>query len=314
MKRASDAGTWPIVAICYDFDKTLSPEDMQNYSLLPKLQCPTRDFWNASNSFAKENGMDKILAYMLHIIKKAKDVNVRIAKEDFQAMGREIKLFKGVDTWFARINQIAQALQVRVEHYIISAGLKEILEGTPIAPYFTEIYASSFSYDIYGAPNWPCQVVNYTSKTQYLFRINKNCLELDDEEGVNEYVPDEDRRIPFHNFIYIGDSETDIPAMKIVKNGGGVSIGVYNEERGSLDRVRKLLEQDRIDYLLPANYTAKSRLEKVVAGVLERVSANENLREFSKAQNDYIRNLEDIESLVPYTKRFVDNTEIDKTT
>lgn len=310
MKGKANKKGWPIVAICYDFDKTLSPKDMQDYSLLPKLNCSATEFWPQSNALAREQGMDKILSYMHLIITKARAKDVRITQKDFRAMGKEIELFRGVDTWFDRIDAIAESLRVNVEHYIISAGLKEIVEGTPIARYFTEIYASSFVYSKYGEPIWPRQVVNYTTKTQYLFRISKNCLDLGDEDSVNEYIGDDERRIPFRNFIYIGDSETDIPAMKIVKNGGGTSIGVYNAESGSLDRVRKLLEQKRIDYLLPADYGQGSRLERVVSDIIRKIDADENLNSLNRIQSAYVRELEEIEYLEKYTKTFLENNEL----
>lgn len=310
MKGKANKKGWPIVAICYDFDKTLSPKDMQDYSLLPKLNCSAAEFWPQSNALAREQGMDKILSYMHLIITKARAKDVRITQKDFRAMGKEIELFRGVDTWFDRIDAIAESLRVNVEHYIISAGLKEIVEGTPIARYFTEIYASSFVYSKYGEPIWPRQVVNYTTKTQYLFRISKNCLDLGDEDSVNEYIGDDERRIPFRNFIYIGDSETDIPAMKIVKNGGGTSIGVYNAESGSLDRVRKLLEQKRIDYLLPADYGQGSRLERVVSDIIRKIDADENLNRLNRVQSAYVRELEEIEYLEKYTKTFLENNEL----
>lgn len=310
MKGKANKKGWPIVAICYDFDKTLSPKDMQDYSLLPKLNCSAAEFWPQANALAREQGMDKILSYMHLIITKARAKDVRITQKDFRAMGKEIELFRGVDTWFDRIDAIAESLRVNVEHYIISAGLKEIVEGTPIARYFTEIYASSFVYSKYGEPIWPRQVVNYTTKTQYLFRISKNCLDLGDEDSVNEYIGDDERRIPFRNFIYIGDSETDIPAMKIVKNGGGTSIGVYNAESGSLDRVRKLLEQKRIDYLLPADYGQGSRLERVVSDIIRKIDADENLNSLNRVQSAYVRELEEIEYLEKYTKTFLENNEL----
>lgn len=278
-------GKQAIIAICYDFDKTLSPEDMQSYSLLPQLNCKAEDFWRESNELAGAEGMDKILSYMLLITEKANaSKNICLRESDFRVMGQKIELFKGVKTWFKRINGYAKGQNVKVEHYIISAGLKEILEGSEIAHEFTGIYASSFYYNKYGQPVWPKQVVNYTTKTQYLFRINKNCLDLSDEDSVNEFQPENDRRIPLRNFIYIGDSETDIPAMKIIKNGGGVSIGVYNEETGNLSKVRRLLKQNRINYLMPANYSEGGILESTVKSIITKMSATEALVNLTKSQ------------------------------
>lgn len=267
---------WPIVAICYDFDKTLSPKDMQEFSLIPKLNCSSKEFWEESNGMAKKEGMDKILAYMLTILKKAGH-DISITEKDFNNLGKEIELFPRVDTWFDRINKIAEEAHVKVEHYIISAGLKEIIQGTSIARFFKGIYASTFLYEASGKAYWPRQVVNYTTKTQYLFRINKDCLDLSDEDSVNEYKEDEERRIPFTNFIYIGDSETDIPAMKIVKNGGGIAIGVYNPETKNMDKVMPLLKQKRIDFLMPADYSENSRIEQLVRTSLKKIAESNAL-------------------------------------
>lgn len=301
---------WPIVAICYDFDKTLSPQDMQNFALIPKLKCDVASFWQESNAYAEKHGMDKILAYMRLIIEKAGN-DIRITESDFKKLGKSIELFSGVDTWFERINVIAEEMQINVEHYIISAGLREIIQGTPIAKFFTEIYASAFAYGSYKQPIWPKQVVNYTSKTQYLFRISKDCLDLSDEDAVNEFKPDDERRIPFRNFIYIGDSETDIPAMKIVKKGGGTSIGVYNPVTGNLERVKKLLQQERIDYLMPADYSAGQRLEILVRNILAKIKSSEELLELHSQQDSFMSDLDRVDGFVKYTKEFLSETDLD---
>ena len=296
---------WPIVAICYDFDKTLSPEDMQDFGLIPKLKCSVTEFWNESNEMAEKYGMDRILAYMKLIVEKAAQQKVTVSKRDFKNLGKTIQLFPGVEDWFNRINDFANSIQINLEHYIISAGLKEIIQGTSIAKYFTEIYASSFIYSEYGAPIWPCQVVNYTTKTQHLFRISKDCLDLSDENSINEYIENEDRRIPFRNFIYIGDSETDIPAMKIIKNGGGTSIGVYNAEKVNIGRVSKLLKQDRIDFLVPSIYEENSRLDILVKDTLKKIKSQESLNALNKQQNDYVDRILDLEHFVEYTENFL---------
>lgn len=296
---------WPIVAICYDFDKTLSPKDMQDFGLIPKLKCKVNDFWKESNAIAEKYGMDRILSYMLLIIEKASHQKVTVTKRDFKNLGKTIKLFPGVETWFERINKYAREIGINLEHYIISAGLKEIIQGTSIASHFAGIYASSFIYSEYGAPIWPCQVVNYTTKTQHLFRISKDCLDLSDESSINEYIEREERRIPFRNFIYIGDSETDIPAMKIVKNGGGTSIGVYNSETVNLGRVSKLLKQDRINYLMPAIYEENGRLDILVKDTLNKIKSQESLKRLNKYQNVYVDRILDLENLVDYTDNFL---------
>ena len=282
-KNTACNGRSPVVAICYDFDKTLSPKDMQEFGLIEKLRCSARDFWQEAGELAEREGMDHILAYMLLILKKAGN-DIGITKKDFKALGTRIDLFPGVESWFGRIADIARAAGVKVEHYIISAGLKEIIEGTPIAGNFDGIYASSFLYDETGKPYWPCQVVNYTTKTQYLFRISKGCCDLGDEDSVNEFMAEADRRIPFSNMIYIGDSETDIPAMRVVKNGGGTAIGVYDPASPDAEKGRKLLTDERIDFLMPADYTQGSALESLVATVLAKMSASSTLTALNRTQ------------------------------
>lgn len=218
----------PVLAVCYDFDKTLSPEDMQAQGYIQSIGYDVADFWKESNSLAAENDMDQNLAYMYTMVTKARGrlvFNRKILKED----GAKIKLYPGVDTWFERINQYGQEKGVTVEHYIISSGLKEMIEGTKVAQYFKKIYASSFYFDDDGVAVWPAQAVNYTNKTQYLFRIKKGILDINDQK-VNDYFEPDKFVVPFRNMVYIGDSDTDIPCMKLVNSNGGHSIGVYNFE------------------------------------------------------------------------------------
>lgn len=278
---------WPVVAICYDFDKTLSPKDMQEYTLFPKLGISAPEFWGLSNGFAEENGVDKILSYMKLIVKIAdeKKEDLSLTANDFPEMGKGVELFEGLDTWFDRINLYAAGKGLIVEHYIISAGLKEIIEGTAIARHFKEIYASCFCYTKSGIPIWPKQVVNGTQKTQYLFRINKDCLDLSDEDALNENLHDDSRRIPFRNFIYLGDSITDIPAMKIIKREGGLAIGVYNSKTQSPSRVCELFDDGRINFFAPADYSEGKALESYVKKGIDQIKAKEELTEISNQQD-----------------------------
>lgn len=293
----------PIVAICYDFDKTLSPKDMQEYSLLPKLGCQAKEFWEESNTYAKANGMDRILSYMKLICEKCAKKDIAITEKDYKRMGKSVELFNGVDTWFDRINKFCYDNDIEVEHYIISAGLKEIIEGTPIAKQFTKIFASSFIFDSYGKPTWPRQVVNYTTKTQYLFRINKDCTEdLSDESSVNQYLDEEKRRIPFRNFVYIGDSETDIPAMKLVKKGNGYSIGVYNPSLVDIEKTSKLIQQNRINFFAPADYAEGSKLEKIVKDIIIKIKESEKLIKLNNKQKELMDKISYLKSFGPFVE------------
>lgn len=260
----------PIVALMYDFDKTLSPEDMQNYGFIPGVGMAPRDFWALCTKTIQDHKMDMILGYMMVMLQEAEG-KMLLNRDVFRAMGKKVRLFPGVTTWFQRVNDFGTDRDVIIEHYIISSGLKEIIEGTPIAKEFKRVYAAEFVYNERGVPVWPAMAVNYTSKTQFLFRINKGELDVTDHKGVNEFIPESQRRIPFQNMIYLGDGITDIPCMRIVRNGGGNSIAVYedNPELGL-----RMKEQGRVNYVLPADFRKGKSLEKKVFEILNEISSD----------------------------------------
>ena len=267
----------PVVAICYDFDKTLSPDDMQAQGFIQSVGYDVADFWTASNGLATNNAMDQNLAYM-YMMKKKSSGKVLFTKQKLMEYGAQVKLFPGVDQWFERIREYGQENDVIVEHYIISSGLKEMIEGTSVAQAgaFERIYASSFYYDEDGVATWPAQVVNYTNKTQFLFRIEKGVLDINDS-AVNDSFSPEDIRVPFRNMIYIGDSDTDIPCMKLVTTYGGHSIGVYNGETNDKAKVYKMMRDGRIKYFAPADYSEGTELDALVKAIIDRTAANEAL-------------------------------------
>lgn len=268
----------PILAICYDFDKTLSPDDMQAQGYIQSIEYEVADFWKESNKLASDNDMDQNLAYMYMMASKSRG-KVLFTKDTLHKDGGKVQLFPGVNTWFDRINEYGKSKGVIVEHYIISSGLKEMIEGTEVADKFKKIYASSFYYDDAGIAVWPAQVVNYTNKTQFLFRIEKGVLDVNDQD-VNSYFEPDQYRVPFRNMVYIGDSDTDIPCMKLVNINGGHSIGVYNSETKDKSKVFRMLEENRIKYYVPADYTGGSKLECLVKKIIDRTISNEVLEEF----------------------------------
>lgn len=272
----------PVVAICYDFDKTLSPDDMQSQGLIKQLGYDVnKKFWDESNKLADENNMDQNLAWMYKIINSTNDKGP-ITKEKLKKFGSEIKLSPGVGTgWFERIRNFGNNLGVIIEHYIISCGLKEMIEGTPIANEFKRIYASSYYFDDKDVAIWPAQAINYTSKTQFLFRIEKGILEENDQ-GVNDHFSDDNVRIPFRNMIYIGDSATDIPCMTLVNTKGGHSIGVYDADSNNKRNVYTMIRDNRIRYYAPADYTDGSQLDRLVKGIIRSTVLNEKLEEWHK--------------------------------
>ncbi len=269
----------PVLAICYDFDKTLSPDDMQAQGYIQSVGFDNEQFWKESNGMAQQNDMDGNLAYMYKMVKEAEG-NLVLNKQALNAYGAKVQLFPGVSTWFERIRQYGKDHNVIVEHYIISSGLKEMIEGTGIAKNgaFEKIYASSFFFNERGVAVWPAQVINYTNKTQFLFRIEKGVLDINDP-GVNDYFPPEDIRVPFRNMVYIGDSDTDIPCMKLVNSYGGHSIGVYNPDTEDKTKVYKMTEDSRIRYYAAADYTSGSDLDRLVKAIIDKTAAYEVLEE-----------------------------------
>lgn len=267
----------PVVAICYDFDKTLSPDDMQAQGYIQSVGYDIPDFWKKSNSLASDNEMDQNLAYM-YVMKQEAEGKVLFTKKTLAEYGAKVELFPGVKEWFERIREYGKEKGVIVEHYIISSGLKEMIEGTSVARAgaFEKIYASSFYYNEKGVAVWPAQVVNYTNKTQFLFRIEKGVLDINDP-AVNESFSPEKIRIPFRNMVYIGDSDTDVPCMKLVDSYGGHSIGVYNAETRDKTKVYKMMRDGRIRYFAPADYREGTELDLLVKSIIDRTATNEAL-------------------------------------
>lgn len=275
-KRKEDR---PVLAICYDFDKTLSPDDMQAQGYIQSVGYDVQKFWDESNDLAKANDMDNNLAYMWKMVQESEGRMV-FNKEKLAEYGARVKLFDGVEDWFERIRAYGKTRNVIVEHYIISSGLKEMIEGTKMARAgaFEKIYASSFYFNDRGVAKWPAQVINYTSKTQFLFRIEKGVLDINDP-GVNAYFSPEEIRVPFRNMVYIGDSDTDIPCMKLVNTYGGHSIGVYDPATQNKAKVYKMMHDKRIRYYAPADYTERSELDLLVKAIIDKTAANEILED-----------------------------------
>ena len=269
----------PIVAICYDFDKTLSPTDMQAQGYIQSLKYDVNSFWQKCSALAVDNDMDENLAWMYMMVLEAEGKLIP-KRETLEEYGAGVELFPGVDTWFERINEFAKPKGIIIEHYIVSSGVKEMIEGTSIAKrgVFKKVYASSFYYNDKGVAVWPAQTINFTGKTQYLFRISKGVLNVNDPDVNNHFEP-EDIRIPFRNIIYIGDSDTDIPCMKLVKTYGGHSIGVYDWRNMDKSKVQKMIHDDRISYYAAADYQDGGELDQLVKTIIDRTAQNELLEQ-----------------------------------
>lgn len=267
-------GNLPIVAIMYDFDRTLCTKDMQDYSFIPSLGMTESEFWQYSNSLGQREHMDSILAYMYAMVKISKDKNIPLLRRNLVDMGKNVELFKGVEGWFDRITEFGRLCGMQVEHYVISSGMKEIIEGTPISKCFKSIFACEFLYDENGNGVWPKTDVNYTNKTQFVYRINKGVLDVANDNDLNRSMPDDSKRVPFCNMIYIGDGLSDVPCMKMMKAYGGYSIAVYQNKDS---KVEDLLKRGRVDYIYPADYSENTGLDITVKNIIRKMSISETL-------------------------------------
>ncbi len=264
------------IAMVYDFDGTLSPQPMQEYTVLPKIGIDSATFWEHVNKEAHETGSDSMLVYMRLMLREANKREVSIKREDFAKLARSIEYFPGVETWFNRMNAYVKKRgggKVKVQHYIISAGQKEILDGVSIRKYFKQIYASEYHFDHNGVADFPKVLINDTTKTQFLFRVNKGREVLN--ESINEHMPENQRPIPFTNMIYIGDGMSDVPSMALTKKNGGNTIAVHDPQKKSgREQCIRLMEAKRVDLIAPADYRKGSKLTTQVELLLDAVIAN----------------------------------------
>ena len=273
----------PIIALIYDFDGTLSPGNMQEFGFIQAIGQTPAEFWAKSDGIARGQDASNILAYMKLMFDEARRSGIHLTREDFKRYGADIKLFEGVREWFRNVNNYGESRGVKVEHYINSSGLKEIIEGSPIAREFKHIFAGSFIYDEKGEAEWPGIAVDYTGKTQFLFKIQKGIFSSRDAKRVNESIADENKRIPFTNMIYFGDGETDVPSMKVVGMFGGSSIAVFDPAQPhKRDIARKLLRQGRVGYTTPANYSRDSRTFRLVCAIIDKIKADNELKLLSR--------------------------------
>jgi phosphoserine phosphatase len=273
----------PIIALIYDFDGTLSPGNMQEFGFIQAIGQTPAEFWTKSDGIAKGQDASNILAYMKLMIDEARRNGISLTREGFKKYGADIKLYEGVRDWFRNIDEYGKAHGVIIEHYINSSGLTEIIEGSPIAREFKHIFAGSFIYDEKGEAEWPGIAVDYTGKTQYLYKISKGIFSARDSKLVNESWADDQKRIPFEQMIYFGDGETDIPSMKLVKSSGGNAIAVFDPARArQKENARKLLRQGRVNFITPASYTRDSRTFRLVCAIIDSIKANNELKQFSR--------------------------------
>ena len=265
----------PIIALLYDFDKTLCTTDMEDYAFIPALGYTPAEFWSKANTFGRDNRMDGLLAYMYTMIEECRAQGKRLDRELLVRCGHNIELFPGVREWFRRINQFGETQGVSIEHYVISSGLREIIEGSGIAHEFREIYACEFFYNAEGLATWPKLDVNFTNKTQFVYRINKGVLDVADDKTLNDSMPDDSKRVPFTNMIYVGDGLSDVPCMKMMRSYGGQAIAVYQSSNRA--GVEDLLAKGRVDFIFPADYREGTGLDVTVQNIIRKMAISDAL-------------------------------------
>ena len=267
------------IAMVYDFDGTLSPQPMQEYTVLPELGIDPTAFWAEVNQQSHELGQERMLTYMRLLLEKAEERHVHIGRDEFKKLGKNVEYFSGVETWFNRIHKFVDQISdksIKVKHYIISAGLREILDGVSIHKHFDHIFASEYHYNHHKVATFPKILITDTTKTQYLFRINKGKEDL--RESINTHMPVEQRPIPFENIIYIGDGDSDVPSMTVTQHNGGNAIAVYKQgrtasEKKTHDACKELLQAGRVNFIAPADYSPDSKLETRVHLLLRSIVA-----------------------------------------
>lgn len=268
----------PIVALIYDFDGTLSPGNMQEYGFIQAVGQTVDAFWTRSDEIATGADASHVLSYMKLMADEAKRQGIPLTREYLRSFGPDIELFKGVAGWFRLINDYGRKRGVTVEHYVNSSGLTEIIEGSPIAGEFKHIFAGSFIYGEDGIAAWPGMAVDYTAKTQFIFKIAKGILRSSDRKLVNASVSEEQKRVPFSHMIYFGDGDTDVPCMKIVGMFGGHSVAVYdpdNEKKKA--NAMKLKRQGRVKFTIPADYSADSEAYRLTCAIIDEIKADYDL-------------------------------------
>lgn len=273
----------PVIALIYDFDGTLSPGNMQEFSFIKALNMKADEFWRKAGVLSKENDASSILCYMKLMLDEAKNKGISLQKKSFRKFGNEVELFEGVKKWFPLINKLGADKGLIIKHYINSSGLKEMIEGTEIAHEFERIYACSFIYNVDGVAEWPAVAVDFTTKTQFLFKINKGIDSVSDDRKINEYVPEEQRPIPFKHMIYFGDGATDIPCMRMVKQNGGYSVAVYTPNDEDKKRnAEHLILDGRVNFVCKADYRKGKDIFSVVATILEKMKSDFDFGELLK--------------------------------
>ena len=264
------------IAMVYDFDGTLAPGNMQEGRFIPAVGLTTEQFWQLWRDYTRLYQADPTLAYMQLMLDSARNSGISVTKHDLAASAGSVEFFPGVTEWFDRINTYAQAKAARIRHYVVSSGNAETIEATRIAPSLDGIFGSRFAYDENGVASWPAEAVNFTTKTQYLFRINKNAIRPDQRDVVNLYIPQDERPFPFENMVYLGDGETDIPCFSLVEDKGGLAVAVHAPGRRA--EAERYLRDHRAHAVTEADYRPNTPLDRVIRAFIDHAAARHRFR------------------------------------
>jgi hypothetical protein len=265
------------IAVVYDYDQTLSPNYMQEEVLFPAFGIDARRFWKKCQELVANEGYENELAYM-RVMLEYLDID-RPTNARLRELGRELRFYPGLPEMFEDFNAGLltpqhEAHGIRLEHYIISSGLKALIDGSRVAPHVKAVFGCEFAEDAQGRITFPKRVISHTQKTQYLFRINKGLLEL--SQDVNDHMPAEVRPVPFEHMIYVGDGPTDVPCFAVVRQNGGHAIAVYNpadETRSSFKKCYQLTTHaNRVRHIAPADFRAGSHLRLLLEQMVEDVA------------------------------------------
>jgi len=262
-----------VIALVYDFDGTLTPQPMQEFTIFPEIGIKDGNkFWKEVGKASRQSKGEGIVTYMRLMLEKSRNRQFPVTAKKLSSLATKIVYFPGVKTYFRRINNYVEKnyKNIEIRHYILSAGLKEIISGTTLSKYFYKIFASEYYYDEYSAAVFPNVIVNDTLKTQFIFRINKGKEEL--HENINTHMPIKSRPIPFQNILYIGDGLTDVPCMTVIRKNGGFAIAVYKTRSPKGKEIcKELLKAERVDFIAKADYRNESELDKLIKLLLSNM-------------------------------------------